>query len=106
LGTDMTKSASVDVLILIALSEEARIFYREGFHPLREQPNLESFPYHTFEYVDAGDHLRKGILVVAGEVGPRIRDAALLFAQQFSPKLVLNVGISGRIKDARVGGMS
>jgi 5'-deoxynucleotidase YfbR-like HD superfamily hydrolase/nucleoside phosphorylase len=99
----MSKSESIDVLILIALSEEARIFHREGFHPLREQPNLESFPFHTFEYIDSGNHWRKGILVVAGEVGPKIRDAALLFAQRFSPKLVLNVGISGRIKDARVG---
>jgi 5'-deoxynucleotidase YfbR-like HD superfamily hydrolase/nucleoside phosphorylase len=99
----MNETASIDVLILIALSEEARIFHREGFHPLRAQLDLESFPYHSFEYIDAGDNWRKGILVVAGEVGPKIRDAALLFSQRFSPKLVLNVGISGRIKDARVG---
>jgi 5'-deoxynucleotidase YfbR-like HD superfamily hydrolase/nucleoside phosphorylase len=99
----MNTSESIDVLILIALSEEARVFHRDGFHPLREQPSLESFPYHSFEYIDSGNHWRKGILVIAGEVGPKIRDAAILFAQRFSPKLVLNVGISGRIKDARVG---
>ncbi|SHN73500.1 HD domain-containing protein [Bradyrhizobium erythrophlei] len=93
----------IDVLILVALTEEARIFHRDGFYPLREQPNLESFPYHAFDYVDDGGHRRTGMFVVAGEIGPRIRDAAVVFAREYSPKFVLNVGISGMIKDAKVG---
>lgn len=96
-------SEIIDVLILIALTEEARIFHQDGFYKLDERDDLESFPYHSFSYADDGGHDRTGLLVVAGEIGSRIRDAALVFAKEFSPKFVLNVGISGMIKDPKVG---
>jgi nucleoside phosphorylase len=104
LGIRMTSHDMVDVLILVALPEEAKIFHREGFYPLREEEqDLESFPYHSFEYADDGGFKRNGLLVVAGEIGPRIRDAAVVFSRESSPKFVLNVGISGLIKDPQVG---
>ncbi|MGL3104668.1 phosphorylase family protein [Bradyrhizobium sp. BR 1432] len=99
----MTSPEAVDVLILIALTEEAETFHDLLFHKLKEEPRLGIFPYHSFEYEDANGTSRRGALVSVGEIGLRIRDAALRFSEKFSPKLVLNVGISGRIKDARVG---
>ncbi|KGT73438.1 hypothetical protein MA20_44345 [Bradyrhizobium japonicum] len=99
----MTSPEALDVLILIALTEEAETFHDLPFHNLKEAPRLGIFPYHSFEYEDANGTSRRGALVSVGEIGLRIRDAALRFSEKFSPKLVLNVGISGRIKDARVG---
>jgi len=99
----MTSPEAIDVLILITLTEEAETFHDLPFHTLKEQPRLGVFLYHSFEYEDANGTARRGALVSVGEIGLRIRDAALRFAEKLSPKLVLNVGISGRIKDARVG---
>ncbi|MEY9699513.1 5'-deoxynucleotidase YfbR-like HD superfamily hydrolase/nucleoside phosphorylase [Bradyrhizobium diazoefficiens] len=99
----MNSTDSLDVLILIALTEEAEIFHDLPFYPLKEQPRLDVFPFHTFEYKDANGSARRGALFNAGEIGLKIRDAATRFSSRFRPKLVLNVGISGRIKDAKVG---
>ncbi|MCC8959744.1 hypothetical protein H8B02_41975 [Bradyrhizobium sp. Pear77] len=89
----MTSPEAIDVLILIALTQEAETFHDLPFYTLKEEPRLGVFPYHSFEYEDANGTSRRGALVSVGEIGLRIRDAALRFSEKFSPKLVLNVGI-------------
>ncbi|MEM5474691.1 HD domain-containing protein [Hoeflea sp. AS60] len=94
---------TIDVLLLIALTEESEALSSSGFYSLSSPRVYQNFEYQSFDFLDASDVRRRGLFVSAGEVGSRIRDAATLFATKFKPKIVLNVGISGRLKDAKVG---
>lgn len=94
----------VDVLILVALAEEFDELVKKHFYELSEEKQLESFKYNDFTFYDERKERRFGRIVCAGEVGDRLRDAASMFCQPLiRPTLVLNVGISGRLKDVRVG---
>jgi nucleoside phosphorylase/5'-deoxynucleotidase YfbR-like HD superfamily hydrolase len=94
---------AVDIVILVALSEEADELSREHFYPLSPEKDLENFKYQEFAFMDYRRIRRTGLMVCAGEVGQRSRDAASLFAREHRPQIILNVGISGRVNDARVG---
>lgn len=94
----------IDSLIIVAMKEEVAALEKSGFFALYdEDKSLENFPYRTFSYEDKDGEQRKGFLVSPGEIGDKSREAAVLFSKEYRPAIVLNVGISGRVKDSRVG---
>jgi nucleoside phosphorylase/5'-deoxynucleotidase YfbR-like HD superfamily hydrolase len=100
----LAHASGVDVLLIVALPEEALAFQGNSFFPLAETETLEAFRYRKFSFLDVGDTHRVGLFLTVGEVGSKVRDATVLFATHFRPKIVLSVGISGRVgTDARVG---
>ncbi|MCJ2188032.1 HD domain-containing protein [Novosphingobium beihaiensis] len=103
-GGGMNRAASIDVMLVVALAEEAEAFYDVDLIKLEAPKKLETFSYSEFTFYDANGVKRTGIAVMVGAVGDRAREAAVLFAKNFSPKFVFSIGISGRAgNDAKVG---
>jgi 5'-deoxynucleotidase YfbR-like HD superfamily hydrolase/nucleoside phosphorylase len=97
-------SQKIDLLVIVALPEEADYLERAGFYALKSGGRLQKFPYSTFEFLDNERRSRKAVLVQVGEVGDRARDVTAIFCPYFAPSLVVNLGISGRVgDDAKVG---
>lgn len=93
-----------DVLLLIALTEEMETFSKYGFFKLEAKQNVGPFLFYEFTFYDKHKKKRRGALLVANEMGSKMRDAAISFCKRFRTTLAINAGISGRLNsDARIG---
>ncbi|WP_337270155.1 5'-methylthioadenosine/S-adenosylhomocysteine nucleosidase family protein [Oryzifoliimicrobium ureilyticus] len=93
----------IDVLIVVALKEESDAFLAGGFFQLGRDQYLENYKYQMFTFIDGAKQNRTGIYVCTEKPGLMASRAALALCSKFRVKTVLNIGISGRLKDAIVG---
>ncbi|GFE67001.1 phosphorylase family protein [Litoreibacter roseus] len=94
----------VDVVILVALSEEFDTFQKYDFYELGEKEELGPFSQYRFSFFDKHNVSRNGVVVLVNDMGSKIRDATIEACRQHGPRIVINAGISGRLNtDAKLG---
>lgn len=93
-----------DLLILIALKEEADVLDRFSFLGLSEHQKFANLSIRFGSFRAADGSPRRVAVLVTGEVGERIREAIALAYDRIKPSVIVNIGISGRYaRDALIG---
>lgn len=94
----------VEVVVLVALAEEFETLNKYGFYELSKREELGPFSQYYFSFYDKHKTRRQGVVVLVNDMGSTARDATNEVCHRHNPRIVINIGISGRLNtDAKLG---